>query len=67
MDARISDDELHAYVDEQLMPKRRYELARVIRNSPELLKRVRELRLLKSLLRSAYSSELVADSTAPGE
>jgi len=67
MDVHVSEDELNAYVDEQLMAKERCQLAVVIQNSPELLQRVRELHLLKSLLRSAYSMESAADSTALGE
>ena len=64
MDARISDYELHAYVDNQLPAKERYELAMVIQNSPKLLRRVRELRFLKALLQNAYSHESTSDVTA---
>lgn len=54
MDGDISEYELYAYVDNQLLSRERYELAMVIENSPDLLRRVRELRQMKSLLRMAY-------------
>lgn len=54
MDGDISEYELYAYVDNQLLSRERYELAMVIENSPDLLRRVRELRQMKSLLKMAY-------------
>lgn len=50
----ISDEELQAFIDEELDPRRTAEVAAVVAASPELMKRVVQYRADKMLIASLY-------------
>jgi anti-sigma factor RsiW len=54
----VSDDDLHAYADNQLVPEREQEVAAVLAREPALAGRVAEIRRQNALLRDAFDPML---------